>query len=234
MADDEISIPLGRGRGRGTPRPPDAREAGSSNSEKRQLPESNVFGHSTQKRGSTRYSHDIQSIVRTKPMSAHVSKEGTTGKRVQLKANYFHLIQKPTFEFNHYRVDFEPEIDHSGMRKALVRSKVNVLGGHLFDGGSILYLTRRLPEPVTVLDVLSREGHNYKMTIKSTETKIQMTDGAALQVLNIILKRAMDGLEMQLVGRNMYDAKSPVRIPKYKIDLWPGEALLSVQSDRGS
>jgi aubergine len=109
------------------------------------------------------------------------------------------------------------------MRKAFIRSKADVLGGHLYDGASILYLTKRLPDAETDFDVVSREGTTYKITIKCTDTVIQMTDGMAVQVLNTILKRAMDGLKMQLVGRNMYDAGAPVRIPQFKIDLWPGK-----------
>lgn len=57
-------------------------------------------------------------------------------------------------------------------------------------------------------------------------------NGAALQVLNTILKRSMDGLNMQLVGRNMYDADSPIHIiiQNWSVDWWGS----SVQSDRGS
>jgi aubergine len=232
MADDENPV-LGRGRGRGIPRPADARDGSSSNSEKRLLPEKNGngFGNAGQKRGNSRGDQrGFLGLIKTKPESAQGTKEGTTGRQVTLKSNYFRLMQKPTFEFRHYRVDFTPEIDHSGMRKAFIRSQEAVLGGHLFDGASILYLTKRLPDQITVFDVVSREGTNYKMTIKDTDVVIQMTDGMAVQVLNTILKRAMDGLNMQLVGRNMYDAKAPVNIPQYKIDLWPGKILHEIET----
>jgi hypothetical protein len=48
------------------------------------------------------------------------------------------------------------------------------------------------------------------MKIKYTKTQIDMTDNRASQVLNIILRRTMNGLQMQLVGRNLYDAGNKV------------------------
>jgi hypothetical protein len=59
------------------------------------------------------------------------------GTFVALKTNYFKLIQRPTFEFTQYRVDFEPDIEHGGMRKAFVRQRTDTLRGHVFDGQSI-------------------------------------------------------------------------------------------------
>lgn len=48
-----------------------------------------------------------------------------------------HLLQ--------YRVDFAPDIDHIGVRKALVRSYEAQLGKYLFDG-TLLYNVIRLPQ----------------------------------------------------------------------------------------
>lgn len=48
-----------------------------------------------------------------------------------------HLLQ--------YRVDFSPDVDHMGVRKALVRVHEAVLGKYLFDG-TLLYNIVRLPQ----------------------------------------------------------------------------------------
>ena len=48
-----------------------------------------------------------------------------------------HLLQ--------YRVDFTPDVDHIGVRKALIRVHENVLGKYLFDG-TLLYNVTRLPQ----------------------------------------------------------------------------------------
>lgn len=48
-----------------------------------------------------------------------------------------HLLQ--------YRVDFTPDVDHMGVRKALVRVHEGVLGKYLFDG-TLLYNVTRLAQ----------------------------------------------------------------------------------------
>jgi aubergine-like protein len=48
-----------------------------------------------------------------------------------------HLLQ--------YRVDFVPDVDHIGARKALIRVHEAILGKYLFDG-TLLYNITRLPQ----------------------------------------------------------------------------------------
>lgn len=83
-------------------------------------------------------------------------------------------------------------------------------GGYLYDGDNCLYLTHRLDKEIMNLTVESREGVSYKILIRNVGRKIAMSDQAGTQVLNLILRRAMDGLQMQLVGRNLYDPGSKV------------------------
>jgi aubergine-like protein len=49
-----------------------------------------------------------------------------------------------------------------------------------------------------------------------------MTNEQGIQILNLILRRAMNGLHLQLVGRNLFDAAAKVDIREYRIELWPG------------
>jgi aubergine len=88
----------------------------------------------------------------------------------------------------------------------------------LFDGHNIIYLTHRLAIPMLEFDVVSREGKEHKMKLRYTGS-IEMTDGMATQILNVILRRTMDGLGMQLVGRNMYDANNKVSLNEIKENL---------------
>lgn len=149
-------------------------------------------------------------VYSTKPSSVGESKSGTSGQSLKLSANYFKLIRKPKFEFALYRVDFKPDIENAAMRKAFVGHHKELLGGYLFDGQSMIYLTRRLPEQQMTLSIESREGVTYEMIIKNTGAVIEATDSMASQILNVILRRTMDGLNMQLVGRNLYDPENKV------------------------
>lgn len=152
----------------------------------------------------------VKPVYNTKPSSLRDSKEGTSGRALKLSANYFKLIRKPKFEFALYRVDFKPEIENAAMRKAFVAHQKELLGGYLFDGQNMIYLTRRLPEQQMKLTIESREGVTYQMIIKNTGAVIEATDSMASQILNVILRRTMDGLNMQLVGRNLYDPENKV------------------------
>ena len=64
-----------------------------------------------------------------------------------ITSNYFELISRPDFHLLQYRVDFSPEIEHQGVRKALVRVHEGLLGKYVFDG-TLLYNTNRLKPEV--------------------------------------------------------------------------------------
>jgi aubergine len=147
----------------------------------------------------------------TRPESAKQSKEGMTGTQVTLSANYFELTRKPDFAFTQYRVDFEPDCDDIKLRKFLVGTQRATFGGFLYDGGSLLYLTRRLPQDEMTFNITTpRDNRKFILKIKHTGNVISMTDSMATNVLNVILRRTMDKLNMQLVGRNLYDPGSRV------------------------
>lgn len=145
----------------------------------------------------------------TKPSSC-VGKQGSAGTTIQLSANYFRLLKRPEYEFNMYQVTFEPNIDSDAMRKSFVRKLRDQIGGHLYDGANTLYMTRRLPAKI-VQDCESREGTKYKVIVQETDRVVSNTDFQSMQVMNLILKQAMGGLDLQLVGRNLYDALAKVR-----------------------
>lgn len=210
MSDADKPGTLGRGRGRGAKLEPEVRPASSSTSGKRDA-DGTLRGNGNgngQKRGTTR--ENVHVPYHTNPLKEN-SKQGTSGREVSLSANYFRLKTRPCFAVTLYRVDFDPDVDVPGIRKKFVAEQKAVLGGYIFDGGNMLYLTQKLQQTSYKFTCTTREGTLHALTVKYTGRDIEMTDGAILQVHNIILKRAMDGLQMQLVGRNMYDPQSKVR-----------------------
>jgi aubergine len=139
------------------------------------------------------------------------SKEGKTGTPVDLSANYFRIIKKPSFHFSLYRVDFEPEVPNVRVRKAFVYQQEIYLQGYLYDGGNMIYATHRLPDDHKEFEIKDKiKGDMFKMKIKYTGTAIDDTSSLAVMIFNTMLRRAMDGLKMELVGRNLYDEKSKV------------------------
>lgn len=61
-------------------------------------------------------------------------------------------------------------------------------------------------------DCETREGKKYKLTLKYANQTIGRSDPRALQILNIMLRRAMEGLDLNLIQRNLFDPKNAVSI----------------------
>lgn len=98
----------------------------------------------------------------------------------------------------------------SRLRNALVMQHKDKIGGFLFDGTQ-LFLTRELQTDQGVLQLQSRtrDEKDYTLTVQFT-TIIEMDKPESLQILNLILRRATNGLNLNLVGRNYYDAQAKV------------------------
>ncbi|XP_055386002.1 protein piwi-like [Condylostylus longicornis] len=158
-------------------------------------------------------------IVRTRPETVN-TKQGTTGRRVQLEANYFKLLKRPEWSIYQYRVDFSPAIELIRLKRGILSEQKSLLGGYLFDG-TLLYVTRKLDKDYVEIDTKSRKGDEYKIIIKFIAA-VSMNQWQSLQILNLILRRAMEGLQLQLVGKNFYDALDKINLSQYRIQLWPG------------
>lgn len=214
---------IGRGRGRGRTEADDPPSSSSRSSQSKELKRKDAApGGNDNKRGAIRDNRIIPSFYKTRPESSVNTKMGTSGTPLSLKANYFPIKKMKNFEMIQYRVDFSPNIELDRSRKFLLFTQKNHLGGFLYDGGNSLFLSKRLPNEITDFTSKLRDETVVKITIKNTGNIITMTDGMSLQILNIIMRRSMDGLKLQLVGRNLFDAANKVSIPNYRIDLWPG------------
>jgi aubergine-like protein len=110
---------------------------------------------------------------------------------------------------NQYRVDFSPDIEASIVRKALLREHSSMFGGYIFDG-TCMFTSQKLDQDLLELTGKRNDDSHVKITIKHVR-EIPMTDGQSMQILNLVLRKAMEGLNLQLVGRNFFDAASKVR-----------------------
>lgn len=108
-----------------------------------------------------------------------------------------------------YRVDFLPECELPATRKYLIYTQRDLLGAYLYDTKNSVYLTHRLNQDNTEVETADRAGNPVKLTIR-LGTIVQMDTRESLQVLNLILRRAMEGLKLELIGRNLFDAAGRV------------------------
>lgn len=157
-------------------------------------------------RGGKARSKDYDNI-RTKPQGMEV-KQGSSGRQVVLRANYFRLTKLPDFKMIQYSVNFDPEIETSQTKKTILRQISRRLGGYLYDGNN-LYLMKALEDDKNIFTTKDRYEKEYKIIIRKTQD-IQMMDDQAFQIFNIILRETMRGLNLELIGRNFFDPNGKV------------------------
>ncbi|EDV32449.2 uncharacterized protein Dana_GF14047 [Drosophila ananassae] len=187
-------------------------EAGSSGQGKR-----DGAGAGAEGRTDRRARYDI---VATRPADV-VTKKGSDGVPIRLQSNFFRLKTVPEWRIVHYHVEFEPPIENIRVRMGILSDQSKFLGaGYLFDGMQ-LFSVRKYPQDLTVLRVKSKLGTDYTITIKFVGF-ISTSETRFLQVLNLILRRSMKGLKLELVGRNLFDPHAKISIREFQMELWPG------------
>ena len=113
-----------------------------------------------------------------------------------------------------------PEVDHTGTRKALLYTHEAALPAACFDG-TLMYTKDRLAQDPMVLQSTMREGTVVTLSIRLVE-ELMPTDWHYTQFFSIVLRKCMEGMQMQLIGRNYYDPGSTVQLKQHKLELWPG------------
>ena len=97
----------------------------------------------------------------------------------------------------------------------------------MFDG-SLMFTTSQLTKddsPLILTTMMEKEKCEVTMTIKLVG-QIQPTDSHYLQFFNIVLRSAMEKLQLELIKRDYYDPKAAVHLKAHKLELWPGKINL--------
>lgn len=148
--------------------------------------------------------------ILTKPLHI-VSKTSDDGKKVELSANYFKIHLSSSFVIKAYEATFAPEIEERSSRRKLIQSQNILLGDFIYNGTGLVYTFQVLAEPRYEIKVNSSENVEHTLILEH-KRKIDLDSEEALMVMNIIFRRMMNGLDLQLVGRNLYDPKRSVSV----------------------
>lgn len=218
---EEPGSSIGRGRGRG--------ESSSDSSSNSSLRHKKCFASSSETPVPPDQRQDgREMLLKNKPAYTTkpehiVNKSVPVGSNsLELTSNYFKIGRAVNFEFTQYRVDFAPETDIIRERRMLVaKCRVQFGGGYVYDGGNLIYFTRRLDNDKLEVPI-EENDKKWLVKFKNTNTTIQPTDSMACMVLNCILRNTMRGLGLKLIQRNLYDEKARIQIPDFKLELWPG------------
>lgn len=129
---------------------------------------------------------------------------GTSGQPVNVTANYFQLTAHTDWIVNQYRVDFSPDVDHIGIRKGLVKVHKESLGGYIFDGTIMFSSHRHTAEQWELISKQDGTNENIRITIRFVKQLLH-GDHNFIQLFNIIVRKCLAALNLQLVGRNFFD-----------------------------
>lgn len=140
-----------------------------------------IVGRPSNKRGALRLRRERNDLLVTRPSTAS-TKKGTSGTPVTLQANYYRFQKLPQWQIYRYHVEFKPEVLSEKLRKSLVFSLKEMIGGYLFDGTQ-LFLTRQLEADVVQKTVTGRiDNVAYTLIIKFTG-QVSMSESTSLQIL---------------------------------------------------
>uniref|UniRef100_A0A1A9W8C2 Piwi domain-containing protein n=1 Tax=Glossina brevipalpis TaxID=37001 RepID=A0A1A9W8C2_9MUSC len=143
--------------------------------------------------------------------------------KVVARANCYRVLKKPKWSIHQYRVDFSPNVDMV-VRRAYLAHHKELFGRYIFDG-TVLFCTVYLDDKMVngVLELLTknREGEIIQIKLKHVGV-VDITDAQLVQILNLMLRRSMEGLKLQLVGRNFFDPLEKVNVTDFQMKIWPG------------
>lgn len=150
----------------------------------------------------------MPNIIKTKPATL-LTKKGTSGREIMVKSNYFALRSKSIWEVYQYHVDFSPQIENSAGRNALLVRQRATLGGFLYDRGSNIFTIWRLDNDK--MEIVTRDHKDEEVLISITRVGlISPLESRFIQVLNVIMKKALKELNLQPVGRDYFDPQAMV------------------------
>ena len=182
--------------------------------------------HPAMGRGATRGVRDRfdRMVARTRP--DHIlSKQGSSGEQIGLKTNYFLLQSEVEGQrLLKYHVDFSLESiqDITSVKKALLYGLKDA--GHLphfITDGMHLFVMSKLDSDPKILETKTRKGEDVTVKLRLVE-ELRPTDHHFISFYNIILRKMLENLNLELVGRNYYNPGSKIELKQQKLELWPG------------
>ncbi|MCI4392876.1 hypothetical protein PGIGA_G00150980 [Pangasianodon gigas] len=160
-----------------------------------------------------------------------LKKVGTKGDPVSIGSNYVPIRCKNEAVFQ-YHITFTPNVESISMRFGMMKDHRSTTGDVVAFDGSILYLPKRLEEVVHLK--AERRTDSQEIDIKIQMTKILPPHSdLCIPFYNVVLRRVMKILGLNLIGRNHYDPKSAVVLGKHRLQVWPGYSACIKHTDGG-
>nr|AFQ20832.1 PIWI [Hydra vulgaris] len=154
-------------------------------------------------------------------------KVGTFGQQVEIVSNFF-KVDFRSADLHLYNVVFDPDVQSSKFRHAMLHKIDDVIGSTRCFDGMIMYLPKKLSEPVTKLSVKTNKNEDISITI-THRCAVPANSPSVVQLMNILFKKQLKILNMQQIGRHYFnpDRKIDVQVEVERgiatqLQVWPG------------
>ncbi|KAJ9581672.1 hypothetical protein L9F63_023148 [Diploptera punctata] len=169
----------------------------------------------------TQRNNEREPSLYTKPMEMN-TKKGTTGQPIRLLSNYFKLPTVTNWCLYQYRIDFEPEEDRNAVKSQMLREhKDKLVGGYIFDGTVLFTPYIYEKEKLEFFSKRRSDDALVRITIRRVGM-LRAGDYHYVHFFNLLMRRCLQNLNLQLVGRHYFDPHARQRIDPYRLELWPG------------
>ncbi|KAM6331386.1 piwi-like protein 2 [Alca torda] len=131
-----------------------------------------------------------------------------------------------------YHVTFSPEVECRSARFAMLKQHRAVTGDVTAFDGTILYLPIMLPQAVSLKAQRRSDGEEITITIQITKV-LEPSSDLCIPFYNVVFRRVMRILDMNLVGRNFFEPAQATVIQHYRLQIWPGYSVSIRKKDGG-
>nr|AQV09903.1 argonaute 3 isoform 1 [Aeolosoma viride]AQV09904.1 argonaute 3 isoform 2 [Aeolosoma viride] len=180
--------------------------------------------------GHVRLSRLEYMVSRMQMDDAPVVRAGSSGTTVPLTCNYIRVKTKLKGVYQ-YHVNYDPVVEHIGLRRKLLMQHTNVIGQTVVFDGSIMFLPKQLPDEVTFLRS-KRDEDKGMVTVVVKLVKI-LPHGSCVQMYNMLFRKIMYVLKMVQITRSFYDPHNAIHISQYKMEIWPGYVTAIEEQEGG-
>lgn len=138
-----------------------------------------------------------------------------------LKTNYFRIRRQDDECIFQYRVDFNPTVESSRTMSSIIYTLKGTIGGYLFDGTQLFTRHKIRSDEVEITTKDTTTGTDYIVKLRKVGV-IDGTNEMSFVIYNLINRKAMGGLKLQLIGRNYFDPVAKIEISQFGLELYPG------------
>ncbi|XP_061205616.1 piwi-like protein 2 [Neopsephotus bourkii] len=131
-----------------------------------------------------------------------------------------------------YHVTFSPEVECRSVRLAMLKEHRAVLGDVMAFDGVILFLPIQLLQLLTLKVQRRSDGEEVTISIQLTKV-LEPSSDLCIPFYNVVFRRVMRILDMQLVGRNFFEPTQATTLQQYRLQVWPGYAVSIRKKDGG-